>query len=127
MSIFSMVKKWRKVGRFVGERSSDYGELLVVEVAQAKTRVLRELLSMVALAIGVLFSMSFVCIAVIATAWQTPYFLRVVWAIAGLWMVVTIAAYLIFRSQKPVEPFKELLSEVHHDLEAIKGALNERQ
>ena len=78
---------------------------------------------MVALAVGVLFTVSFLCFAVIATAWQTPYFLAVVWGIAGLWLLISIVAFLVLRAQKPVESFKTLQSEIQEDVAAIKEAL----
>jgi uncharacterized membrane protein YqjE len=123
MSIQSKITRWRNVGLFCAARTGDYGELFLAELAQAKARVLRELLAMVGLAVGILFTLSFLCFAVIATAWQTPYFLAVVWGVAGLWLVVSITAFIVLRNQKPTEPFKNLQSEVRSDMAAVKEAL----
>jgi uncharacterized membrane protein YqjE len=123
MSIYSKITRWRNVGQFCTARVGDYGALFLIELSQTKAKVMRELIAMVALAVGVLFTLSFLCFAVIATAWQTPYFLVVVWGIAGLWLLISIAAFLVVRTQKPTEPFKTLHSEIQSDMAAVKEAL----
>jgi len=42
--------------------------LLRIELAETKTRLLREVIALVALAVSALFTLSFFCIAVIASA-----------------------------------------------------------
>ncbi|WP_250495000.1 phage holin family protein [Caballeronia sp. GAWG1-1] len=123
MSIHPKITRWRNVGQFCCGRVADYSALFLVELAQTKAKMMRELIAMVALAVGVLFTLSFLCFAVIATAWQTPYFLAVVWGIAGLWLLISIVAFLVLRAQKPVESFKTLQSEIQDDMAAIKEAL----
>lgn len=123
MSIQSKITLWRNIGRFCAARATDYGELFWVELAETKARLLHELLAMLGLAVGILFTLSFLCFAVIATAWRTPYFLAVVWGVAGLWVLVSIAAYLVSRSQKPAQPFKLLQAEIQTDMAAVKEVL----
>lgn len=123
MSIQAKITRWRNVGQFCTARVSDYSELFVIELAQTKRKLMRELIALVALSVGVLFTLSFLCFAAIATAWGTPYFLAVVWGIAGLWLVVAISAFLVVRTEKPTEPFKALRSEIQNDVAAIKEAL----
>ncbi len=123
MSIQSKITRWQNVGRFCSSRVADYGALFLVELASTKAKIMRELIAVVVLAVGVLFTLSFLCFAVIATAWQTPYFLAVVWGIAALWLLVSVAAFLGVRSQKPAESFKVLQSELQRDMAAVKEAL----
>jgi uncharacterized membrane protein YqjE len=123
MSVRMKVTKWRNVGRFCVERAGDYGELLGVELDETKKRLVRELSALVALAVAGLFTLSFVCIAIIATAWQTPYFLQMVWGVAAMWLIVSVASVLIVRAQKPGRSLQVLQREIQSDLETLKEAL----
>ncbi|MBV8261978.1 MAG: phage holin family protein [Paraburkholderia sp.] len=120
MSIPSKVRKWRNVGRFCVERVTDYGDLLAVEVEETRRSLVRELSALVALAVAALFSLSFICIAIIATAWRTPYFLAVVWGVAAAWLVVSVVSLLVVRSQRPIRPLRVLQKEIRSDLDALK-------
>ncbi|REE23604.1 putative superfamily III holin-X [Paraburkholderia sp. BL27I4N3] len=123
MSMRSKVAKWRNVGRFCVGRANDYGELLGVELEETKTRLVRELSALVALAVAGLFTLSFVCIAIIATAWRTPYFLQVVWGVAATWLVVSVISLLFVRAQKPGRSLHLLQREIRSDLDTLKEAL----
>ncbi|MGA9913062.1 MAG: phage holin family protein [Paraburkholderia sp.] len=123
MSMRSKVTRWRNVGRFCVERATDYGELLGVELEETRRRLVRELSALVALAVASLFTLSFVCIAVIATAWGTPYFLQVVWGVAAMWLLVSVVSLLIVRSQKPGRSLYLLQQEIRSDLDTLKEAL----
>ncbi|PRY04056.1 putative superfamily III holin-X [Paraburkholderia sp. BL6669N2] len=123
MSMRSKVTKWRNVGRFCVERATDYGELLGVELEETRTRLVRELSALVALAVAGLFTLSFVCIAIIATAWRTPYFLQVVWGVAATWLVVSVISLLFVRAQKPGRSLHLLQREIRSDLDTLKEAL----
>jgi uncharacterized membrane protein YqjE len=123
MSAQSKITRWRNIGRFCTRRVADYSELFRIELAETKTRLLHEVIALVALAVGALFTLSFLCIAVIASAWGTPYFLRVVWGVAATWLVVTIAAFLVLRAQRPGQSFKSLQQELQRDVESVKEAI----
>ncbi|HEY3597156.1 MAG TPA: phage holin family protein [Paraburkholderia sp.] len=123
MSIHSKVTQWGNVSRFCVERIADYGELLSIELAQTRVRLVREVIALVALAVTGLFMLSFVCIAIIASFWATPYFIHVVWAVAGGWLVLSAAAALVFNMQRPVWSFHELQHEIRSDLDTVKEAL----
>jgi uncharacterized membrane protein YqjE len=96
-----------------------------VELDETRKRLVRELSALIALAVAGLFTLSFVCIAVIATAWQTPYFLQVVWGVAAMWLVVSLVSLLVVRSQKPGQSLHVLQREIRSDLDTLKEALNE--
>lgn len=123
MSIRSKVTKWRNVGRFCVERATDYGELLGIELEETRRSLVRELSALIALAVASLFTLSFVCIAVIATAWGTPYFLQVVWGVAAMWLLVSVVSLLIVRAQKPGRSLYVLQQEIRSDLDTLKEAL----
>jgi uncharacterized membrane protein YqjE len=123
MSAQSKITRWRNVGRFCTRRFADYGELFLIELAETKTRLLHEVIALVALAVGALFTLSFLCIAIIASAWGTPYFLSVVWGVAATWLVVTIAALLVLRAQRPGQSFQTLQREFQRDVESVKEAI----
>lgn len=123
MSIHSKVRKWRNAGHFCVERAADYSELLALELDQTKKRLVRELSALVVLAVAALFTLSFVCVAIIATAWPTVYFLPVVWGVAGGWLVISLGAFLVVRAQKPTRSFHLLHTEIQNDVEALKESL----
>jgi uncharacterized membrane protein YqjE len=123
MSVRLKVMKWRNVGRFCVERANDYGELLGVELEETRKRLVHELSALVALAVAGLFTLSFVCIAIIATAWQTPYFLYVVWAIAAMWLILSVVSLLVLRAEKPGRSLHVLQREIRSDLDTLKEAL----
>jgi uncharacterized membrane protein YqjE len=122
MSIKSRVITWRNVGRFCASRISDYSDLLFIEFADAKARLIRELIAVLAMVIAGLFTLSFLCFAIIASAWQTAYFVPIVWAVAATWLLVSIGAFVVVRAQQPTRPFKAFQSELQKDLVAIKEA-----
>jgi hypothetical protein len=123
MSIHSRVTSWRNVGRFCVERAADYSELLALELEQTKRRLIREVGALVAMAVAALFALAFVCIAIIATAWQTAYFLTAVWGVSAGWLVLALLAYLVVRAQKPARSLHLLHAELMSDLETVKEAL----
>lgn len=123
MSVQSKLDRWRNVSRFVIARAADYGGLLSIELAETRARIMREIIALVALAVSGLFTMAFFCVALIASAWRTPYWLLVVWAIAVLWLIASVAALLLFRAQRPGTSFDVLKYELSADLETVKEAL----
>ncbi|TDG03254.1 phage holin family protein [Paraburkholderia guartelaensis] len=123
MTIHAKLDRWHNVLRFLAARTTDYGELLSLELSDARTYVTRELLALVALAVSGLFTLSFFCVALIASAWNTRYFLTVIWSIAGIWLIASITALLVFRAQRPVRSFTVLKGELRADLETLKEAL----
>jgi uncharacterized membrane protein YqjE len=123
MSAQSKITRWRNVGRFCIRRGADYGELFRIALAETKTRLLHEVIALIAIAVGALFTLSFLCIAIIASAWGTPNFLSVVWGVAATWLVVTIAAFLALRAQRLGQSFKTLQQELQRDVESVKEAI----
>jgi uncharacterized membrane protein YqjE len=123
MSISSKVTQWGNVSRFCVDRFGDYSELLAIELARTRTRLVRELIALVALAVAGLFTLSFVCVAIIATFWATRYFVHVAWAVAGSWLALSILALLAFYRQRPVRSFEVLQQELRNDLATVKEAL----
>lgn len=112
------------MGAFCARRGDDYAELLSIELAETKAKLLRELIAMVALAIGLLFALSFLCFALIATAFGTPYFIAVVWGVAGTWITVSIAAFFVLRIQmRGASHFAALRSELRKDAQVIKEVI----
>ena len=123
MSVRTKLDRWRNVGRFALYRIGDYAELLAVEMAETRAQLLREFMALVALTVSALFTMSFLCIALIATALNTPYFLFVVWGIAIAWLMLSLIAFAAFRSLRPARSLEILKEEVMADLQSLREAL----
>lgn len=123
MSIHSKFIQWGNVTRFCVGRVAAYGELFSVELAQTRARLVRELIALVALAVAGLFTLSFVSIAIVATYFGTPYFLLVAWGVAGTWLALSVAAFVVLRMQQPARSFDVLQAEIRSDLNTVKEAL----
>ncbi|ASL47783.1 hypothetical protein bAD24_III10330 [Burkholderia sp. AD24] len=123
MSIRENVTKWKNVGRFCAERVADYGELISVEFEEIRKRLVRELCALVLMAVAALFTVSFFCVAIIATAWGTPHFLGTVWGIAAAWLLLSIIALCVARSQRLGPSLRLLQQEMRDDLDTLREAL----
>ncbi|ACC74346.1 phage holin family protein [Paraburkholderia phymatum] len=123
MSIQSRARCWRNVGRFYANRVAAYSELFSIELEQARMRLVREVIALVALAVAALFSLSFLSIAVIATALRTSRFVYIAWAVAVVWMLLCAASYAVVRGQRPARPFKVVREEIRNDLKTVREAL----
>jgi uncharacterized membrane protein YqjE len=123
MSIHSKLDRWRNVSQFLVARLSDYAQLFSIELAETRVRVMREVIAIVALVVSGLFTLSFFCIALIASAWNTRYFLFVVWGVAAVWLIASVAALLMCRAQRPVQSFGVLKDELRADLDTVKESL----
>ncbi|MDR5763424.1 phage holin family protein [Caballeronia sp. LZ035] len=123
MSLGRKIAAWRSVKDFCARRIVDYGELMSIEFAEAKTRVLHELIAMVALIVGAMFTLSFVSIAVIVTAVGTPHLILTAWCVAGAWLAVALIATAVIMTRKPTEPFQVLRDQFERDAEAIRKVL----
>lgn len=122
MTIQRKIADWRRIGHFCTRRLVDYGELIPIELAETKKRVLHEVVALVALTIGALFTLSFVSIAVIVTSVGTPYLVLTAWCVAGAWLAVTVIAVIVMMSRKPAQPFQLLREELRRDVDAIREA-----
>jgi hypothetical protein len=62
--------------------------------------------------------------ALVASAFGTPYFIGVVWGVAGTWIVVSVAAFFVLRAQlRGASHFPALRSELRKDAQIIKEVL----
>jgi len=122
MTIQRKIANWRRIGHFCTRRLVDYGELIPIELAETKKRVLHEVVALVALTIGALFTLSFVSIAVIVTAASPPYLVLTAWCVAGAWFAVAVIAVIVMMSRKPAQPFQMLREQLQRDADAIREA-----
>jgi archaellum biogenesis protein FlaJ (TadC family) len=81
--------------------------------------VIHEIVALVALLIGALFTLSFVSIAVIVTAVGTPHLVLTAWCVALAWFAVAVIAAIVMFTRRPVEPFRIVREQFRRDLEAI--------
>ncbi len=123
MSVRTKLDSWRNVGSFAVRRLADYAELLTIEMAETRSRLLREFIALVALTVCALFTVSFFCIAVIASALNKPYFLYVVWGVAIAWLLLSLIALLACRALRPIHSFDVLKDELQADLQSLREAL----
>jgi uncharacterized membrane protein YqjE len=120
MTIQRKISNLRRIGHFCSTRLVDYGELIPIELAETKKRVIHEVVATVVLAIGALFTLSFVSIAVIVTAVGTPYLVLTAWCVAGAWLAVALISVIVMMSRKPAEPFQLLRDQLRRDVDTIR-------
>jgi len=101
MSVQSKIAQWRHVGRFFAQRVSDYGELFRIELAETKSRLLHEVVALVAR------HALFPCRS-LGRRWHLGDRDR--------------GHFFVARTRYPAQPFQTFQSELQRDLQAIKEA-----
>ena len=123
MKLSTRIARLRNIGRFCAERLPQYVELTGLELSLLRARFFREMIALVALAVGVLFTLSFLCIAIIITASGTHYFIQTAWAVAGGWLLVVVFALIALKSRRPAQTLLVLREEIERDIQTIKEAM----
>ncbi len=110
------------VSRFCAERIVDYGELLSIELAQMKARLVREVIALV----GAGGSRGFLrCRSSVSRSSRVSGRHRTSYppfgAVAGGWLALSVAALLVFKTQRPVWSLDALQEEIRSDLSTVKA------
>ena len=123
MKLSTRIARLRNIGRFCATRLPQYVELTGLELSLLRARFFREMIALVALAVGVLFTLSFLCIAILITASTTRYFIQTAWGVAGAWLLVVVFALIALKSRRPAQTLLVLREEIERDIQTIKEAM----
>lgn len=120
--MFLSVRRAKILLPFFNRRLGDYAHLARLDLSTFRDEMIN---SMVGAAIGAassLFLLCFLCVAVLVTAWDTPYRTQVAWLICIAWCLLTgFCIYLARRLMRGSSPFENIGAEIARDLSAIKN------
>jgi uncharacterized membrane protein YqjE len=98
-------------------------ELLGLELAEERTRVVGIAVSCAAIVVGISMTIAFVGLAVLIYAWDTPYRVWVAAAVAGCYAMVAIVGWLSLRHllERASPLFRHSLAEWRRDVDGIRA------
>lgn len=122
------IGRLKSIAQFVGGRVGPYGELLKLELALYRQSLVITILGYVGLALCTLFAATFISVAILVTYWDSPARTAVAWYLAGGWVLLGLASYLVGRITSPKgEPFSELVEQLRLDVDAIRSSDEQNQ
>jgi hypothetical protein len=123
--MFSSIRKARILIPFFYERLGDYAELARADLAQFRNETVRSIAGAVVGAAALLLLLSFIGIAVIVTAWDTPHRILTAWLVVLGWSLCTGACvYAARRLMSSSAPFAHVGSAISSDLAVINNPGN---
>jgi Putative Actinobacterial Holin-X, holin superfamily III len=119
--MFLSIRRAKILLPFLNQRLGDYAQLARLDLATLRDEMINAIVGAAIGAASSLFLVCFLCVAVLVTAWDTPYRIQVAWLICIAWCLLTGACvYLAGRLMKGSSPFENIGSEIARDLSAIK-------
>jgi uncharacterized membrane protein YqjE len=98
-------------------------ELMALELAEERSRLVGALVTAAGLVVCVALALAFCGVGVLVAAWDTPYRLWVVAALSGAFGIAAVVAWLSLRHlmglQSPL--FRHSISEWHRDVAALRA------
>ena len=106
-----------------------YAQLAALDLGRAKRRLVAQLVAVVTMLVGVMLAALFGCIAIIAYAWDTPYRVGSIAAIAGTFLLIGIIAaiFLSRLGQRQPALFATLRQEWREDQAIWESILSDKQ
>jgi hypothetical protein len=120
--MFASIRKAKVLIPFFGRRLGDYAELARLDLIILRNETINAIVGAAIGAAALLLLLSFICIAVIVTEWDTPNRVRTVWLIVVGWGLVSAASvYVARRAMRGSAPFENIGLEIARDLAVIKN------
>jgi hypothetical protein len=120
--MFSSIRRAKILLPFLSQRLGDYAQLARLDLTTFRDEMVHAIVGAAIGAASSLLLLCFLCVAVLVTAWDTPYRTLVAWFICIAWSLLTGACvYLGQRLMKGSSPFENMGSEIDRDLSAIKN------
>ena len=120
--MFSSIRHAKILLSFLNQRLGDYAQLARFDLTTFREEMINAIVGAAIGAASSLFLLCFLCVAVLVTAWDTPYRTHVAWLICIAWGLLTGACiYLARRLVKGSAPFQNIGLELSRDLSAIKN------
>lgn len=120
--MFSFISKAKILLPFFSQRLADYARLAQLDLIAFRNDTINSTVGAAIGAAALLLWLSFIGLAAIVTAWDTPNRIRVAWIVALGWGLVTGAcACLARRLMRGSSPFVNITFEVSRDLAVLKS------
>jgi hypothetical protein len=112
----------REVFRFIRINSPAYLRVFHSDLSTFRDEFVRTAAGLIVGAVAGLLFVSFLCVALLASAWDTKLRLVAAWGVAAGWLVIALAGLSYARRalQAPV-PFAKFTQLLQRDLAAIEG------
>jgi hypothetical protein len=122
LHMFLSIRRAKILLPFLNRRLGDYAQLARLDLTTFRDEMINAIVGAAIGAASSLLLLCFLCVAVLVTAWDTPYRTLVAWLIFIAWCLLTAACvYLSRRLMKGSSPFENMGSEIARDLSAIKN------
>jgi hypothetical protein len=119
--MFSSIRRAKILLPFLNQRLGDYALLARLDLTTFRDEMINAIVGAAIGAASSLLLLCFLCVAVLVTAWDTPYRIHVAWLIFIAWCLLTgVCVHLARRLMKGSSPFENMTSEIARDLSAIK-------
>jgi uncharacterized membrane protein YqjE len=120
--MFLSIRRAKILLPFLNQRLGDYAQLARLDLTTFRDEMINTIVGAAIGAASSLLLLCFLCVAVLVTAWDTPYRTQVAWLIFIAWCLLTVACiYLARRLMTGSSPFENMASEIARDLSAIKN------
>jgi hypothetical protein len=122
-SMFQGIRKAKILLPFFSQRMADYAELARLDLVTFRNEMVAAIVGAAVGVASLLLLLCFICIAVLITAWDTPYRILTAWLVAIAWALIAMGCVLLARfMMKGSSPFKNIATEVALDLSVIKAS-----
>jgi hypothetical protein len=116
-------RRAREVFRFMRINSPAYLRVFHSDLNTFRDEFVRISAGLIVGAVAGLLFVSFLCVALLLSAWDTRLRLIAAWGVAGAWLVIAIAGLTYARhALRAPMPFANLTRLLQQDLAAIEGA-----
>jgi hypothetical protein len=120
--MLASIRKAQILLPFFNERLADYAELARVDLITFRNETINSVVGAGIGAAALLLLLSFMCVALIVTEWDTPNRIRTAWMVVVGWSIITCAClYVARRLTRGSSPFANIGSEIARDLSVINS------
>jgi hypothetical protein len=114
-------RRAREVFRFIRINSPAYVRLLHSDLHVFRDELIRTSVGMIIGAVAGLLFVSFLCAAVLASAWDTTLRLTAAWGITAAWLAIALAGFAYARrALRAPPPLANVMQLLQRDLAAIE-------
>ncbi|SFW18084.1 phage holin family protein [Nitrosovibrio sp. Nv17] len=121
--MFESLQKARYLAGMALERVDDYLQLVRISAEIQRQELKRRIVGFLIMGMLVLLALIFLGLAIVVTFWDTPYRTISAWAVAAVYGLGAVVAYLVLNDgsiAKPASPFETLRDELQQDIKLMK-------
>jgi len=123
MAMLNTLRKSRKLYAIALHRLHDYKELLRIEMQLQGRGVGVQVAAYAMAALLAMLAISFIGVAIIVTAWDTPYRSEAAWLVVALYALLAAACLYFVRHYHAESAINTLKGELQRDYKVLKESL----